>query len=48
MSKKVVREDTRAWIFAAHLYVIVVGAFVLALGSDIYRAAVAIDAVYGG
>lgn len=48
MPDKQVREDTRAWIFAAHLYVIVVGAFVFAIGSDIRHAIQAIEKTYGG
>lgn len=38
MPKQEIREDTHAWIFAAHLYVLVVGAFVFAIGLDIREA----------
>jgi hypothetical protein len=48
MPKSEVREDTRAFILAAHLYVIVVGAFVFAIGSDIGDAAQLIRKTYGG
>ena len=47
MAKKEVREDTSAWIFAAHLYVIVAWAFVLAIGSDVRHAIQAIEKTYG-
>ncbi|MGB4834028.1 MAG: hypothetical protein WBP40_03300 [Candidatus Moraniibacteriota bacterium] len=48
MSKKEVREDVYALFFAAKLSVIVVGAFVIAIGLDIYHAAQAIGKTYGG
>ena len=47
MSKKEVREDVYALFFAAKLSV-VVGAFVIAIGLDIYHAAQAIGKTYGG
>lgn len=48
MPKQKVRPDTHAWIFAAHIYVIFVGAVIFALGSDIYHAVEAIEKTYGG
>ena len=48
MAKKEVREDVYAMFFAAKVYVMVVGAFVIAIGMDIYHAAVAFGATYGG
>jgi hypothetical protein len=47
MSKKEVREDVYAMFFAAKVYVIFVGAFIFALGSDVYDAVVAIEKMYG-
>lgn len=46
MPKKEVREDTYAWVFAAKVYVIVVGAFVFALGFDIYDAVQSVSSLY--
>ncbi len=48
MAEKEVREDTRAWVLAAHLYVFVVGAFIFAVGSDIRHAVQLIGKAYGG
>ncbi|QQR78710.1 MAG: hypothetical protein IPJ68_00265 [Candidatus Moraniibacteriota bacterium] len=47
MSKKPVREDVYMLFFAAKLYVIVVGAFIFAVGLDIYHTVEAIEKMYG-
>jgi hypothetical protein len=47
MPKKAAREDVHVMFFAAKLSLIVVGAFVFALGSDVYDAVRAIERIYG-
>ena len=47
MPKEEVRPDTHAWFFAAKVYVIVAGAFIFALGADVYDAIQAIEKMYG-
>ena len=46
MPKKEVREDTHAWVFAAKVYVVVVGVFLFAFGLDIYDAIQSIGSLY--
>lgn len=46
MPKKEVREDTYAWVFAAEVYVIVVGVFLIAIGLDVYDAVQSIGSLY--
>jgi hypothetical protein len=48
MAKKEVREDVYAMFFAAKVSIMVVGAFVIAIGLDVYHAALVIGATYGG
>ncbi|MFA9262181.1 MAG: hypothetical protein ACEQSB_02365 [Undibacterium sp.] len=48
MPKKEVREDTYALVLAAKLYALFIGAFVIALGSDLYHAAQSVSQLYAG
>lgn len=47
MSDKESRPDTNAFLFAAHLYVLVVGTLIFAIGSDISHAVEAYGRTYG-